>query len=77
MIRLTDEEITELWKQLNKQYPKLDRITSIREGAKAQLKKMVEWGEGNCLDHPFRGGIVQLQRKECTLCWQALLEETK
>lgn len=44
---------------------------------KAQLKKVGEWGKGNCCDHAFRDGITQLQRRECPECWKALLEEVK
>ena len=76
MIRLTDEEITELWKQLNKQYPKLDRITSIREGAKAQLKKVVEWGNEDCACLREEGSHIP-HRHFCPRCWQALVEEVK
>ena len=38
--------------------------------AKAQLKKVVEWGDEECSKHG--GGRF---KRECRLCWQALLKE--
>lgn len=42
-----------------------------QEAYKAQLKKVVEWCEEPC---PHYQG---LGKRECDICWQALLEEIK
>lgn len=50
----------------------------FERGAKAQLKKVVEWLEEDCPHDvtpqmPYR----RAKRKHCVECWQALLEEVK
>ena len=49
--------------------------------AKAQLKKVVEWGDEPCYIHLVKDGAVNttegIKRRECSKCWQALLEEVK
>ena len=42
--------------------------------AKAQLKKVVEWGKEICPDH--NDGTDNQQRRKCWRCWQALLKES-
>lgn len=46
--------------------------------AKAQLKKVVEWGDGHCslLEHGDNAKWP-IPRKHCLECWQVLLEEVK
>ncbi|KKM63467.1 hypothetical protein LCGC14_1511280, partial [marine sediment metagenome] len=72
-ILLDDEEIKEASREypdsmLNYNPPQLRRI------AKAQLKKVVEWGEGRC-PHFNPGGETTIygKRRDCYKCWQALL----
>ena len=38
--------------------------------ARVQLKRVVEWGFGYCVNHPGR-----LRKHSCYQCWQALKEE--
>ena len=45
--------------------------------AKAQLKSVVEWEGETCYEHLSPLGGLPLRRKDCEMCWQALLEETK
>ena len=49
--------------------------------AEAQLKKVYEWGNEDCFDHPYRSRIKseEYNRKKhrCPECWQSLLEEIK
>ena len=50
-----------------------DRIrTAIIEGAKAQAKKTLDWGNSIC-PHGCLHGYAY--RRECTICWQELREE--
>ena len=53
-------------------YPELEVV------AKAQLKKVVEWGDGHCslLEHGDNAKWP-IPRKHCLECWQVLLEEVK
>lgn len=81
MIRLTDEEIQRIRVE-SSNWSEAERI------AKAQLEKVVEWGDEPCLEHQFPipvivDGIKQTlksstyKRRDCSVCWQALLEEVK
>ncbi len=74
---LTDEEIEEVRREwLSHPLPrKFDNL--IRASAKAQSKKVVEWGRETCYEHLSPLGGLPLRRKDCEMCWQALLEETK
>lgn len=52
--------------------------TAFNQGAKAQLKNVLEWGEELCYDHNGEQRREQgwrVKRRECPICWQALLEE--
>ncbi|KKL13451.1 hypothetical protein LCGC14_2525640 [marine sediment metagenome] len=46
--------------------------------AKAQSKKIAEWGNEGCYDH---NGVQRLElgwhvhRRECPICWKELLKE--
>ena len=83
MILLTDEGI----KQLVEKWSFEDRCTDYLLAlwaAKAQLKKVVEWGEEDCSHTDEELGILCVEetgrpdkKRECDLCWQALLEEVK
>ena len=91
MILLTDEEIKELDINLmagilahhamavkNGRDPTLETSEALserRKVAKAQLKKVVEWGIERCQEH-YRGGGV-FSRRECPKCWKDLLDEVK
>ena len=71
MVGLTVEEIRKLPKVLT------SKITTRPEVvAKAQIKKVGEWGDKACRKHPTCETTVLL-RRECEECWQALLEEVK
>ncbi len=47
--------------------------------AKAQLKAVMEWGNGECLEHPYRsrdkGEAYNRKKHRCPECWQSLLKE--
>ena len=91
MILLTDEELKEQDANLragilahhalavkNGRDPTLGTSEALferRKVAKAQLKKVGEWGNRWCTDH--HNIPPHLKRKECPTCWQALLEETE
>ncbi len=51
--------------------------------AKAQLKKIHSWGNEICEKHPrwvTQGDVTTCDKplkRECGLCWQALLDEVK
>ena len=57
--------------------------------AKAQLKKVVEWGNENCTEHAvearesIRRGLRMIgrppvyPRHDCYTCWQSLLKEVE
>lgn len=77
---LSEEEIDlVLEKVLNNWW--LDcKVTPQSSIAKAQLKKVYEWGDEDCYDHNGEQRKEQgwrVKRRECPLCWQALLEEVK
>ncbi len=69
-ILLTPEEILEAYH---------GRVSDIREVAKAQLKKVVEWLHEECFDHPYESELpseeYNRKRYRCFECWQALLKE--
>ncbi len=79
MILLTDEEIEEIISPM--------LMVSPATIAKAQLKKVVEWGDEDCPEHAVeareslrRGlelcGLSPIYpRRECQTCWQALKKE--
>ncbi len=51
-----------------------DKHYAFEAGAKAQLKKVVEWGEEDCTDRSHSG---TMPRRSCGFCWQSLLEEIR
>lgn len=63
---------------LLKEYPVMDNTQSVADYAetvaKAQLKKMVEWGDGDC-EHLESRMEYTRPRRACKKCWQALLRE--
>ena len=67
-VGLTDEEISNA---LDEQFgTDKERFQFV---AQAQLKKVVEWGNEDCLAELHRGG----KRRNCPECWQSLLDEVK
>ena len=83
MIRLTDEEIGEvmglpypLEEDLEHENYAVVDIQDLHPLAKAQLKKVVEWGDDLCLEHANKQ-VINVYKRECPQCWQALLEEVK
>ena len=78
---LTEEEIDVLYgayKEItNNHYEEnLGYLRGLSDGAKAQLKKVVEWGDEKC-PHSNEPEWENWLRRECTECWQVLLEEVK
>lgn len=89
-IRLTKEEMDELtereleklnkWRREELNMPPTTWLGELNPDtvAQAQIKKLVEWGNVECYDH---NGIQRreqgwhIKRRECPICWQALLEE--
>ena len=72
---LSDKEIQRAWvdKALSDNFE--EDITKHAElVAKAQLKKVVEWGNEPCKDRTHNG---EMPRRWCWSCWQALLKETE
>lgn len=47
--------------------------------SKAQLKKVVEWGNSFCttIDHYGSDKRANTRKRECRKCWQALLKEVE
>ena len=46
--------------------------------AKAQLKRLVEWGDTYCLqgkEHGRASSYANVRKRECRYCWQQLLKE--
>lgn len=87
MIGLTGEELKEaigLASFKGKRYPNRYiqlEYKELMDIAQAQLKKVAEWGEGDCEHNPpnpfsqiLRKG---LPRKDCPECWQELLKEVE
>ena len=50
-------------------------VKELEALTRVQLKKLHEWGEEQCQGHHTSG--IWFKRRECTKCWQALLEEAK
>ena len=76
MIRLTDKEISRIEGQVLADIKPDEHIQSrvMREVAKVQLRKVVEWGSEDCLHLP---GPYSMRKRACDECWQSLLEEVK
>ena len=78
---LTDEEIRVVRHSATYPAPTKKDIYAVRVDwdefseslAKAQLKKVSEWGDEDCLDELHRGG----KRCNCPGCWQSLLDEAR
>ena len=47
--------------------------------ARAQLKKVVKWGEEDCYTHQVKDKTIDntegIKRRDCPKCWQSLKEE--
>lgn len=70
---LTDEEIVELnGNCIEVMGRPLTKGEAIKAGSRAQLKKVVEWGDEICLGHPVQPRIPIIKR-QCTECWKSLL----
>jgi len=71
---LTDEEIRELGLV---HYNKSGDVDDVDIGgiAQAQLTKILEWGDEDCLDHFVYG--QERKRSNCEECWQELQEDAK
>ena len=74
MIRLSPEEIDKLWTSYDRKTYEVDAI--LRNVAKAQLKKVYEWGNEPC-PHTHDILLDISFKRQCDECWQALLEEIK
>jgi len=48
---------------------------TVRRLNRAQLKKVVEWGNDFCMDNSHYGKREHNRKGLCLMCWQALLEE--
>lgn len=76
MILLTDEEIRATFGNHKPTQEILElHMVFLNDIAKAQLKNIAEWGEEQCQEHHTSG--IWFKRRECSKCWQALLEEAK
>lgn len=45
---------------------------AFEAGAKAQLKKVVEWGDGDCTEHDHGMITSGFSRHMCWECWQEM-----
>ena len=79
---LTDEEINDIDNELvgipewiNEADEYKSFLFSHRYFAKAQLKKLEEWGEEICLDLGHTHKLDYLPRHSCSECWQSLIGE--
>ena len=70
MILLTKEEIERAYRRKGYGSPHVN-VLDPRGVAKAQLKKVVEWGETPCMEH--LNGVTA--RKCCAFCIKALKKE--
>ncbi len=80
MILLTDEEIAKLSPEDEGGYTSgmyYYYNDGIRDGAKAQLKRVDEWGSEWCPHVVNLGetGTMTLPKRACKECWQALKKE--
>ena len=85
-ILLTEEEILgeDIWLKAgvlahyalavknNREPKEPEELMARRQIAKAQAKKIFEWGEGICTDRSHSG---TMKKRECGFCWQALKKE--
>ena len=78
-ILLTDKEIKQaLESELDENFFKERGFKSNSKElfiAKAQLKKVVEWGSEPCYEHLSVMGGLPVRRARCEICWQKLLKE--
>ena len=96
MIRITEEEIKNSWLEGYKEQDltsddyDLDYLRdnlyfedmfALRTVTKAQLKRVVEWGDEDCEEHPYtsrsKGEAYNRKRHRCPQCRQVLLDEVK
>ena len=69
---LTDEKM----KAINDNMPSDAKYGDVFKAiAKAQLTKILEWGDEDCLDHFVYG--QERKRSNCEECWQELQEDAK
>ena len=77
-VGLTDEEIS---LALSKQGYTDEVHAELEVVAEAQLKKVMEWGNEDCEEHPYtsrsKGEAYNRKHHRCPECWQGLLEEVK
>ena len=55
--------------------PDCGYLRGRQQVAKVQLKKLVEWLEADCAEHPvpaYPTGTEFIPRRECDKCWQEL-----
>jgi len=55
----------------------LEGIERDRAIARAQVKKVYEWGLEMCSDMSHHKHMTLLQKRLCSDCWLSLLEETE
>ncbi len=78
-ILLTDEEMQDAVGRVmaDKGLSQIAKECITRDSiiAKAQLKKVVEWGSEPCYEHLSVMGGLPVRRARCEICWQKLLKE--
>ena len=76
MILLTDEAIHKHYLHIKDSFiPRY--LDTGRETARAQIKKVYEWGNEDC---PHAGYVLDnplLHKHDCYECWRALLKEVE
>ncbi len=82
MIQLSDEGIGVIACEFQAGILETGEVGNLCKAIKkAQLKKVGDWGNEECFDHPFKSRLkseeYNRKRHRCPECWQILLEETK
>ena len=76
MVLLSPEEIVELnGNCIEVMGRPLTKGEAIKAGSRAQLKKVVEWGDERCPHPSTFDGQRLMKKRRCPECWQALKKE--
>ncbi len=81
MILLTDAEISNLWLNPPVRVDAADPLSNMENAAKAQARKILEWGIEPCTEHlvKYNGRVDLMQgimsKRECPYCWQDAAKE--
>ena len=73
-ILLTDREISQIEGRVLADIKSNEHIQSrvMREVANAQIKKVEEWGNGECVHQGNTSRYIHPLKRHCADCWQVL-----